>query len=40
MEKRAYVYRKGEATECVDNPERLNGEDVLEGLELDVKDIH
>jgi Uma2 family endonuclease len=39
IEKRVYVYRKGTAPECLENPKRLSGEQVLEGLELDLKDI-
>ena len=37
IEKRVYVYRKGRAPECL--PKRLSGEKVLEGLDLDLKDI-
>jgi Uma2 family endonuclease len=39
IEKRVHVYRKGQAPECLEKPKRLSGEDVLEGLELDLKDI-
>lgn len=39
VEKRVYVYRRGGATECLENPKSLSGEAVLEGLELDLQGI-
>ena len=39
IEKRVYVYRKGGASERIENPKRLSGEEVLVGLDLDLTDI-
>ena len=39
IEKRVYIYRSGEATECLENPQSLNGEGVLEGFQLDLQNI-
>ena len=39
IEKRVYVYRKGGASEHIENPKRLSGEEVLVGLDLDLTDI-
>lgn len=39
LEKRAYVYRPGRDVECLEDPQRLNGEDVVEGLDLDLHEI-
>jgi len=39
IEKLVYVYRRGRAMECLENPRTLSGEDVLEGFVLDLQDI-
>jgi Uma2 family endonuclease len=39
IEKQVTVYWKGRAPECLQNPKRLSGGDVLDGFELDLKDI-
>jgi Uma2 family endonuclease len=39
IEQRVYVYRKGRAPECLESPRRLSGEEILEGLDLDLEDI-
>jgi Uma2 family endonuclease len=37
--KRVYVYRQGQPAECLENPETLQGDPVLRGFVLDVRDI-
>lgn len=39
IDQRVFVYRKGKPAECLEQPTRLGGDDVLEGLELDLRDI-
>lgn len=38
-ERRVYVVRVGAAPEVLDNPERLSGEPVLPGLEMDLRPV-
>ena len=38
-EKRAYVYRPGRDVECLEDPQSLEGEDIVEGLVLDLHEI-
>jgi len=39
LEKRVYVYRPGRDVECLEDPQSLDGEDVVEGLVLDLHEI-
>jgi hypothetical protein len=39
IEKRVYVYRRGRAMECLENPKSLSGGDVLEGFVLNLQGI-
>jgi Uma2 family endonuclease len=39
FDKCAYIYRPGKEVERLDNPERLEGEDVVDGLVVDLKEI-
>lgn len=39
LEKRVYIYRPGRDVECLEDPQRLDGEDVVEGLVLDLHEI-
>ena len=37
--KKVYIYRAGGETEMLDDPEKVSGEDVLRGFELNVREI-
>ena len=39
IEKRIYVYRPGRKVEVLNNPTRVEGEDVLKGLVVDLQEI-
>jgi Uma2 family endonuclease len=39
IEQKVYVYRIGGEVEILDNPEKVSGEDVLNGFELNVREI-
>ena len=39
LEKRVYISRPGRDVECLEEPQSLNGEDVVEGLVLDLREI-
>jgi Uma2 family endonuclease len=39
IEKRVHVYRSGRTPQCLEAPNRLSGEEVLVGFELDLADI-
>ena len=39
VEKRVYVYKPGQEIGCVENPQSLDGEDVLKGFVLDLAGI-
>lgn len=39
LERRAYVYRPDRKVECLENPQSLDGEDVLKGFVLELHDI-
>ncbi len=39
LEKRVYVYRPGRDVECLEDPQSLDGKDVVEGLVLDLHEI-
>jgi hypothetical protein len=39
MERRVHVYRGNGDVEVLDDPEKVYGEDVLSGFELDVRSI-
>ena len=39
LEKRVYIYRPGRDVERLEDPHSLDGEDVVEGLVLDVHEI-
>jgi Uma2 family endonuclease len=39
LEQKVYVYRAGGEVEILDNPEKVSGEDVLRGFELNVRAI-
>ena len=39
LEKCVYIYRPGRDVECLEDPQSLNGEDVVEGLVLDLHEI-
>ena len=39
IEKRVYVYRPGRKVEVLNNPTRVEGEDVLKGLVVDLQEI-
>lgn len=38
-EKKVYIYRENSDIEVLDNPETISGEDVLNGFELNVREI-
>jgi len=39
IEKRVYIYRQGEDVECLEEPQSIDGENVLAGLVLDLHEI-
>ncbi len=39
LEKRVYLYRPSQDVECLEDPQSLDGEDVVEGLVLDLHEI-
>ena len=38
-ERRVHIYRADESVEVLENPQKVSGEDVLSGFELDVTEI-
>ncbi|MBI2876894.1 MAG: Uma2 family endonuclease, partial [Candidatus Tectomicrobia bacterium] len=38
-ERRVYVYRPGQPKECLENPETIAGDPLLNGFILDVHDV-
>ena len=39
VEQKVHIYRANGETEILDNPEKVSGEDILEGFELNVREI-
>jgi Uma2 family endonuclease len=39
LEQKVHIYRKGGGVEVLENPEMVSGEDVLNGFELNVRQI-
>jgi Uma2 family endonuclease len=38
-QKRVYIYRPGEAVQELDQPEKISGQPLLSGFELDLREI-
>jgi Uma2 family endonuclease len=39
IERKVHIYRANGETEILENPEKISGEDVLPGFELEVREI-